>query len=322
MTTTTTNPAPEHILPVGNTLGECILWHSQHNTLWWTDIQASRLHSYDWTTGAAPQTLDAPERITSFGFVAASSHFITAFASGIALYDPQQRTVNWLARPTADTPGVRFNDGRVDRRGRFWAGTMVEDNQPGARGSLYSFQGSGHGLSPGATPAPLEPRCHLRDIRISNGLCFSPDGKTLYFADSPTRTISAYDLIEPEGVLGPRRLLAQTPEGAFPDGATVDADGCIWIALWGAGCVARYTPDGRLDRTLPVPVSQPSCVCFAGPNLDTLCVTSARQDLDDARLHAEPHAGDVFLYRVGTQGLAACQGFAACRGLPESEYRA
>jgi L-arabinonolactonase len=297
---TVTTPVPEHILQVGNTLGECVLWHSRHNTLWWTDIQASRLHCYDWTTGAL-QTLDAPERIASFGFVAASDSLITAFASGIALYDPRQRCVNWLARPASSDPGVRFNDGRVDRCGRFWTGTMVEDNPlAAARGCLYSVQGSGQG----------EERCHIRGIRISNGLCFSPDGTHLYFADSPTRIISAYDLIEPEGVLGTRRTLAQTPEGSSPDGATVDVDGCIWTALWGAGCVVRYTPDGRLDRTLPVPASQPSCVCFAGPNLDILCVTSAREGLDDSQLHDEPHAGDVFFYRTGTQGL------------PESEYRA
>ena len=306
-----TTPAPQDILQVGNILGECVLWQSQHNTLWWTDIQASRLHCYDWTTGAL-QTLEAPERIASFGFVAASDNLITAFASGIALYDPRQRSsterdklaaasIRWLARPTSSDPGVRFNDGRVDRRGRFWTGTMVEDNSPAAaRGCLYSVHGS----------AQTEPRCHIRDIRISNGLCFSPDGSRLYFADSPTRIISAYDLIEPEGVLGTRRTLAQTPEGSSPDGATVDVDGCIWTALWGAGCVVRYTPDGRLDRTLPVPVSQPTCVCFAGPNLDILCVTSAKEGLDPSRLHDEPHAGDVFLYRVGTQGL------------PESEYRA
>jgi sugar lactone lactonase YvrE len=304
-----TTPVPHDILRVGNTLGECVLWHSQHNTLWWTDIQASRLHCYDWTTGAL-QTLEAPERIASFGFVAASDSLITAFASGIALYDPQQRSstepapssIHWLARPTSSDPGVRFNDGRVDRRGRFWTGTMVEDNQPGARGCLYSFQGSSEGAR--------DPRCHIRGIRISNGLCFSPDGGRLYFADSPTRIISAYDLIEPEGVLGTRRTLVQTPTGSSPDGATVDVDGCIWTALWGAGCVVRYTPDGRLDRTLPVPASQPTCVCFAGPNLEVLCVTSAREGLDDSQLHDDPHAGDVFLYRVGTQGL------------PESEYRA
>ena len=290
-------PVPQDILQVGNVLGECVLWDSRHNELWWTDIQASRLHCCDWTTGAL-QTLEAPERIGSFGFVAGSESFIAAFASGIALYEPRQRHVRWLTRPAAGDPGVRFNDGRVDRRGRFWSGTMVEDNEPGARGCLYSVEGS------------REARCHLRDVRISNGLCFSPDGGELYFADSPTRVISAYELIEPEGVLGSRRTLVQTSEGSSPDGATVDVDGCIWTALWGAGCVVRYTPDGRLDRTLPVPASQPSCVCFAGPGLDILCVTTARAGLDDSRLGDQPHAGDVFLYRVGTQGLA------------ESEYRA
>ena len=292
-----TTPVPQDILQVGNVLGECVLWDSRHEELWWTDIQASRLHRFDWTTGAL-QILEAPERIASFGFVADSESLITAFASGIALYEPRRRSVQWLARPTAGEPGVRFNDGRVDRRGRFWSGTMAEDGQPGARGSLYSVQASG------------EARCHVRGVRISNGLCVSPDGSRLYFADSPTRVISVYDLIEPEGVLGGRRTLVQTPEGSSPDGATVDVDGCIWTALWGAGCVARYTPDGRLDRTLPVPVSQPTCVGFAGPDLDVLCVTSAKDGLDEAHLHEEPHAGDVFLYRVGTQGL------------PEPEYRA
>jgi sugar lactone lactonase YvrE len=152
-------------------------------------------------------------------------------------------------------------------------------------------------------------RSHVHDLRISNGLCVSPDGTRLYFADSPTRTISVYELIEPEGILGKRRLFATTPPGAYPDGATVDADGCLWSAHWGAGCVVRYTPEGRIDRTLRVPTRQPSCVCFAGPDLDILCVSSAREGLDELVLDTEPHAGDIFLYRTGIHGL------------PESEYR-
>ena len=112
----------------------------------------------------------------------------------------------------------------------------------------------------------------------------SPDGRALYFADSPTRTIRVFELNEPEGTLGPSRVFAQTPEGAAPDGAAIDADGCLWSAHWGAGCVVRYTPDGRIDRTLRVPASQPTCVCFAGPDLDVLCVTTARDGLSDAAL--------------------------------------
>jgi sugar lactone lactonase YvrE len=264
--------------------------------LWWTDIQGRQLHRYDWRR-ASLQILDTPERVGSFGFVEGSEHLVTAFASGIAMYDAYQQSVAWLARPETLTAGIRFNDGRVDRRGRFWSGTMVEGKQLTPGGCLYSIDGSGAA------------RCHLRSLRISNGLCVSPDGTVLYFADSPTRTISVYELIEPEGTLGASRIFAQTPQGAFPDGAAVDVDGCVWSAHWGAGCIVRYTPDGRIDRTLEVPTCQPSCVCFGGPDLDILCVTSAREGLDGATLRAEPNAGDVFLYGVGVQGL------------PESEYR-
>jgi sugar lactone lactonase YvrE len=121
----------------------------------------------------------------------------------------------------------------------------------------------------------------------------SPDGTRLYFADSPTRTIQVFEPREPEGVLGTPRLFAETPAGADPDGAAVDCD----------GCVVRCTPAGRIDRTIAVPASQATCVCFGGPDLDVLCVTSAREGLDAAQLRAEPHAGGVFLYRVGVQGL-------------------
>jgi len=287
---------PVDIINVGNILGECILWDSRREVLWWTDIQGRQLHRYDWRRETL-QILETPERVGSFGFVAGSERLVTAFASGIAMYDPYEQSLAWLARPDTLTAGIRFNDGRVDRHGRFWSGTMVEGKQLTAGGCLYSIDATGIA------------RRHVQGLRVSNGLCVSPDGTQLYFADSPTRTISVYDLIEPEGILGASRIFARTPEGAFPDGAAVDVDGCVWSAHWGAGCIVRYTPDGRIDRTLEVPTCQPSCVCFGGPDLDVLCVTSAREGLDGATLHTEPNAGDVFLYRVGV------------RGLPESEYR-
>ena len=174
---------------------------------------------------------------------------------------------------------------------------MVENDDFPAKGCLYSIDPH-NGL-----------RCHVRDVRISNGLCTSPDGKRLYFADSPTHTIFVYELNEPDGDLGPRRVFATTPAGAMPDGATVDVDGCLWSAHWGGGCLVRYTPEGRIDRTIAIPASQPTCACFAGPNLDVLCVTSAREGLSESTLQSEPHAGAVFLYRTGVQGL------------PEPEYQ-
>jgi L-arabinonolactonase len=282
---------PIDILSSNNILGEGILWDWRRGLLWWTDIQGRELYRYDWPK-ATIQVLDTPERIGSFGFVAGSERLIAAFASGIAMYDARERTVEWLARPEAIVSGIRFNDGRVDRRGRFWSGTMVEDARCAHSGCLYSVDRT-DGI-----------RCHVSGVRISNGLCMSPDGTRLYFADSPTRTIFVYDVIEPEGDLGSPQIFAHTPEGAHPDGATVDVDGCVWSAHWGAGCVVRYTPDGRIDRTIQVPVCQPTCVCFAGPDLDVLCVTSAREGLNEATLQSEPHAGAVFLYRTGVQGLA------------------
>jgi len=290
-----TSLSPIKILTARNIIGEGISWDSRRHLLWWTDIPSCKLFRYDWSDGSI-QILDTPERVGSFGFVSGSEQLIAAFASGIALYEPYRRTVAWIARPDEVVPGIRFNDGRVDRLGRFWSGTMVEGGQPALRGCLYSLSGG------------REIRRHLHDVSISNGLCLSPDGARLYFADSPTRTIRAFELIEPEGILGKSTLFAQTAVGSEPDGAAVDADGCVWSAHWGGGCVVRYTPDGRIDRTIEVPTRQPTCVCFAGPGLDILCVTSARQDLDNQTLRAEPHAGDVFLYRPGVQGL------------PEPEY--
>ncbi len=292
-----TTPAvtPFRIIGARNIVGECVLWDWRHGHLWWTDIQSRQLHRYDWA-GEGLEVYSTPERVGSFGFVAGEARLVTAFASGVALYDVAASSVEWIARPQEIVEGVRFNDGRVDRRGRFWAGSMVEGPQKSADGCLYSI-GRGGSL-----------RRQEHGLRISNGLCMSPDGSRLYFSDSPLRTIYVYDLLEPEGLLANRRVFARTPEGACPDGAAVDVDGCVWSAHWGAGCVVRYTPEGRIDQTIAVPATQPSCVCFGGPELDILCVSSARENLSAAALSAEPDAGSVFLYRAGAQGL------------PEPEY--
>ena len=287
---------PEEIVHVQSILGEGIVWDSGRTCLWWTDIQSRRLYRYDWASGSL-RVVDTPERVGSFGLVAGSEQLIAAFANGIGFFDVQRQLVTWLDRPASVGPGMRFNDGKVDRRGRFWAGTMLEVDSDRADACLYSIETGG------------KARRHLQNLKITNGLCFSPDGSKLYVADSPTRQIDVYDLQEPDGILGERRAFAHTPEGAYPDGAAVDVDGCIWSAHWGAGCVVRYTPDGKVDRTLEVPVSQPTCVCFAGRQLDVLCVTTAREGLDGATLIREPHAGDVLMYRMGVQGL------------PEPEYR-
>ena len=284
------------IIPAGDTVGEGVLWDWRKQALWWTDIQRSRLYRYDWSTRERA-LLPAPERIGSFGLVAGSGELITAFASGIAMYEPTAMHVTWLARPEVASPDIRFNDGRVDRRGRFWSGTMQDHAPREPVGKLYSFD-STHGL-----------RCHVEDVLISNGLCMSPDGAKLYFADSPTRMINVYDVREPAGTIGAPREFARIDQPAVPDGGTVDADGFVWSAQWGGSSVVRYTPDGREDLRVAVSASQLTCVCFGGPELDLMFITSAREHLDAAALQREPHAGNVFIYQT------------PFKGLPEEEYR-
>ena len=284
------------IIPAGDTVGEGILWDWRHAALWWTDIQRSRLYRFDWATRQR-QLLPAPERIGSFGLVAGSERLITAFASGIAIYEPHAQQVAWLARPDAEDRRLRFNDGRVDRRGRFWTGTMQDHAPRLPIGKLYSYDAV-HGL-----------RCHRGEVLISNGLCMSRDGAQLYFADSPTRTIHVHELNEPAGTLGPARVFARTEQPVVPDGGTVDAEGYVWSAQWGGARIVRYAPDGREDLRVALPASQPTCVCFGGPALDLMFVSSAREHLDAAALQREPHAGDVFVYQT------------PFKGLPEEEYR-
>ena len=279
------------VVAVSNILGEGVLWNARTARLWWTDIQARRLFRYDPIT----RTLDkiaTPERLASFAFVAGSERLIAAFESGLALYDPASGTVDWLYRLEPGAVAIRFNDGRTDRQGRFWAGTMVEGDGPEPLGRLYCLERYGH------VTRQSDP------VFIANALCASPDGRQLYFADSTQRTIFAYDLDTASGALSGRRVFAQTPPGAFPDGAVVDRDGFIWNAHWGAGRVVRYAPDGSIDTVVDIPASQASCVAFGGTGLDLLFVTSAREGLNSDMLLRQPSAGNLFVYKTDAVGLS------------------
>ena len=276
------------IISAGNTLGESVAWDCAEERLWWTDIQERRIFRYD-PRSVSLATFELPERLASFGFAADGERLIAAFESGFALYHPQSGQIDWIARPTHGAAKVRFNDGRVDRQGRFWAGSMTEGG--GApMGKLYCLEGR-------------EARVHLTGIAISNSICFSPGGRQLYFADSPHRSILQFEINEQSGALSNRRVFARTPEGAFPDGANVDADGHLWSAHWGAGRIVRYAPDGQISGEIEVPASQPTCIAFGGRTLDLLFVTSAREGLSAEALRAQPHAGDLFVYSVNVRGL-------------------
>ena len=196
-----------------------------------------------------------------------------------------------ILRPPGLGERQRLNDGRVDRQGRFWIGGMVEDPARPSAARLYRI-GQGR-IAP-----------QLDGLGIANGLCWSPDGTVCYFADSRQKVIWRFAFDPDRGTLSDRQEFARPPAGA-PDGATVDAEGYVWSALWGGGSVVRYAPDGRLDRVVTVPVSQPTCVAFGGPELDLLFVTSAATGLGGS----ETGAGDLFVYN------------AQVRGLPESRFK-
>jgi L-arabinonolactonase len=276
-------------ISVGNTLGEGVLWDPVDQRVWWTDIQERRLFRYD-PQASALETFQLPERLGSFGLVEGSKEIVGAFESGFAIYQPESGLLEWLARPDHGAKSVRFNDGRVDRQGRFWAGSMVEgEGEP--MGKLYCLQG-------------MLPEVRLTNIAISNSICFSPDGRHLYFADTPHRAILRYDIDPSTGSIENRKIFARTPPGSFPDGSNIDAQGYLWNAHWGAGRVVRYDLDGSVDWEIDVPATQPTCIAFGGPDLDMLYVTSARENLSADALEAQPQAGDVFVFKLNVKGLA------------------
>ena len=275
-------------LKVKNTLGEGIIWDAASACVWWTDIDGSKLYRYQsedkqldhWTT---------PERLGSFALVSDSEFLICGFASGFAYFNPHSGELQWLEKIEQNNPGTRLNDGRADRQGRFWAGSMVESGDRGA-GALYCFD------------QQLQVASKVSGLTISNGLCWSPDSTVMYHTDTPSRRINAYDFDAATGAIANQRCLVRTEKGCFPDGSTVDAEGYIWNAQWGASQVVRYSPIGEVDFILPLPVSQPTCVAFGGPQLDRLFITSATQGFDEQALLAEPEAGNVLVFQTNISG--------------------
>lgn len=284
-----------HTIKVHNTLGECIVWDDLQQRIWWTDIHNALLYSYHLESENL-QKYVMPERLCAFGFIENDSRLICAFASGFAFYDPVSTNLQWLARPEEGCTGLRLNDGRVDRQGRYWAGSMVEGkaedvNGKPAKGSLYCLSGT-------------ELTTVLTDIEISNSLCWSLDSRRLYFADSPTQTIHSYDFNPETGDIDHQKVFARTEGESTPDGSTIDAEGYLWNAQWGASKVVRYSPDGKVDCEVKLPASQPTCVCFAGAKLNLLVVSSARESLSNVHLAEQPEAGNVFIFNtpyVGSQ---------------------
>ncbi|ACE84603.1 SMP-30/gluconolactonase/LRE family protein [Cellvibrio japonicus] len=277
------------VVPCANLLGEGIQWNHRDQCFWWVDIHGCHLYRYRLLSDRL-DTWPLPERLACFAFVNGDSRLLAAFASGFAWFEPDTGSVEWIARPEAGIPGNRSNDGRCDRQGRFWMGSLVEQAE-GQSAGLYCLD------------RHLQTSRHLSGLRISNALCWSPDSSRLYHADSPTHQIRVYDFDVRYGRLSNGRIFAETEPGVEPDGACVDAQGYVWNAQWGGSRVRRYAPDGKLDFELSMPVTQPTCVALGGEQLNFLAVTSARVGLSDEQLQQQPQAGHVFIYESPFQGL-------------------
>ena len=273
-------------------LGEGPVWDARTGTLFWVDIKDPAVHGLDPAT-ANTRRWPMPQPIGTVG-LREGSGLVGAFKNGFAFIDLATGATHPIADPEADLPDNRFNDGKVDPRGRFWAGTMDETERRPS-GELYRIDPD---LTVTRFPA---------GFIVTNGIEWSRDGGTLYFVDTAQRTIYAYAFDMAAGAPGGRRVFARVPESdGHPDGLTVDADDHVWSAHWGGGRVTRYRPDGSVERVVKLPIPRTTSCCFGGPELDTLFVTSASIGLDAAALRAAPLSGAVFAVSgLGVRGRPA-----------------
>ncbi|MFF3088732.1 SMP-30/gluconolactonase/LRE family protein [Streptomyces nojiriensis] len=285
--------------PAPGRLTEGPVWHAGRGDLLWVDITAGLVHRAPLvardddsglpdvgtrTTVSLDRPVGAVAPCASGGLLAAAgTTFLRIDEAGVATE---------FAAPVVPDDGTprRFNDAKCDPGGRLLGGTMAYDATPGA-GTLYR-------LDPDGTVTTV-----LSPVTISNGLGWSPDGRLLYYADSPTRRVDVFDHDPVTGALSARRPFADTGPAGMPDGLAVDTEGRVWVAVWGAGLVRAYTPDGALHAVVTVPASQVSSCAFAGPDLDLLIITTASDGLTAAQLAAQPHAGRIFICRPGATGL-------------------
>ncbi len=273
--------APDIAVRAEAALGEGPTWDADAQRLIWVDILNCRVHTYDPASGR--RTVMVTEQHVGAAKPRAGGGLVLNLRDGIGLREPDG-AFRWLHRE--QVPGRRGNDAAVAPDGSLYAGTMRYDE---ARGG-----GTMSRIAPDGTVLTL-----LDDVTVSNGTGWSPDGRLMYYIDTPTRRIDVFD-VGADGLPVNRRPLATVEEGAgFPDGLTVDADGCVWVALWDGGAVRRYTPDGTLDRVVTLPVPRPTACAFGGADLTDLYITTARTGLDTP----PPLAGSLFVVPGAGKGL-------------------
>lgn len=274
-------------------LGEGIIWNERTGRLLWTDIESSELWSHHPASGAL-ERWPLPERLSSMALTGDDGRLLLGLASGLAFFDLANGELKRICDVEPHLPSTRLNDGRVDRQGRFVFGMFNQLEDP--KHPIGGFYRLDHELR-------IE-RLPLGDVAIANSICFSPDGRTMYYADSATREIRCCDYDPAGGGVDNLRLFAAADAApGDPDGSTIDAEGYLWSTRWGAGQVVRFAPDGSIDRVIELPAPQPTCPAFGGPDLDRLYVSSATVGLSPGELAAAPASGGVFVLPAGVRGL-------------------
>lgn len=285
------NLEPELIVDCRNRLGECVLWNVHEQRLYWADVYGQRLYRCD-EDGGELEVRELPDKLGSFAFDP-DNNLLLAMSKGLYRYELRTGRCERLTRfeTEAGLERTRLNDGRCDRSGRFVVG--------GCHQGFYNPVSSVISYAGGAAAQTL-----LNDVALSNGIAFSLDGRRMYFSDSETLDYHVYEYDPVSGRLGARGLFARIPENTgFADGSAVDSGDCVWNARYYGGIVQQYEPDGSEGLRIVMPTDCPSCVCFGGRDLDTLFITTARKDLSEEQLRAQPSAGGLFRVRPGVRGV-------------------
>jgi sugar lactone lactonase YvrE len=272
-------------------VGEGPAWDARDGALLWVDIIGGDVFRHVPASGET--TRMRLDRDVSAVLPRASGGYLLTTPDGVMAVDrfEQGAPLELVRAVEPELPDNRINDAKCDPRGRLWCGTLASGWKPHA-GSLYCLD------------ANLELHRAASGSTISNGLGWSPDGTRFYFADSAPRTLDVFDFDLESGRASNRRRFVELAEGSgSPDGLAVDADGFIWLAVWGSGTVHRYAPDGTLERVVPIPVRDVASCCFGGPDLEDLYVTTAWRELDEEQHAANPLAGGLFRLRPGVRGL-------------------
>jgi sugar lactone lactonase YvrE len=266
-------------------LGEGPVWDVSRRLLWWVDILAGHVHTIDPDTGGRA-SFDAGDPVGAVGLTRGGG-LVLALVDGFALADHHGQRLTRVPGFTIDRTAIRFNDGKPDPWGNFCAGTMACDETGRPPGSLYR-------LAPDGAVTEL-----FGDVGLSNGLDWTDDRRQFYYADTNIGRVDVFDTDPETGALSGRRPFVSA---AGADGLTLDADGCVWLAVWGSGELRRYTPDGRLDTVVRLPAWQVTSAAFGGPDLGTLYITTAWEGLTPAERAVQPHAGDIFACQPGVSG--------------------